>query len=78
MTVLEGGAEAIPHQVERAGQLVELLAAADHVDGFIELHGTDSLGSLDQLLNGAAEEAASEINDEEVQQWTRAKKKKNI
>ena len=63
-----GGAQPLAHDVEGARQLVELLAAADDVDGLVEFHGADRLGALDQLLDGPAEEAAREIDDEEADQ----------
>ena len=63
---VERGAQAFAHDVEGAGEFVELFAAAVDVDGLVELHLADGLGAVDELLDGAAEEAAGEVEDEEA------------
>ena len=62
----DGRAQAFAHDVERARQLVDLLAAAGDLDGLVQLHLAHRLGALDQLLDGPAQEAPREEDDEQA------------
>ena len=60
--------QAVAHHVEGARQFVQFLAAADDVERLVQLHLADRLGAFDQLVDGPAEEAAREEDDEQADQ----------
>ena len=66
--LVHGQPQAFAHGIERPRQMIEFLAGMEDVDGFVEVHGADRLGALDQLLDGHSHEALREKEDEDADQ----------
>src|SRR5262249_13747693 len=58
----------LAHDVEGAGQLIQLLASVDNVDRLIQLHGTDRLGPLDKLCDRDSDKPPGEEVYEDADQ----------